>query len=166
MINKEYIEKTSDCCMISCTVREHECTNKSKFIPEACSSWTRSTVICAPLSCCMSHDLVCWLALCLRFPGWPHHVFPVRSIHRAAGLRYAEHHGGVWLVHLLCSYHILPRLPGLCQQGKRTATQIQPEICLFRIPHCEASTHVEAKNHILKDKCVLCIKLNGNQQEM
>lgn len=38
---------------------------EATFVPEACSSWTHSIVICAPLSFCMAHDLVCWLASCL-----------------------------------------------------------------------------------------------------
>ena len=72
------------------------------------------------LSCRMTHDLAGLPAL--WFPGRPLHVLPVRAVHPAAGVGHVEHHGGVRLVHLLRGDHILPWIPGLCQQGKKNKT--------------------------------------------
>lgn len=56
----------------------------------------------------------------LSFSGWRLHVLSVWPLHRAAGFGHTQHHGGIWLVHLLHRHHVLPGLPGLCHQGNRT----------------------------------------------
>lgn len=84
--------------------------------------------------CCMTHDLVYWLAVCLWFPGRPLHVFPVWAVHRAAGLRHVEHYGGVWLVHLLHCHNLLPWVSRLCQQGKQTHSNRDIQEIYTRIP--------------------------------
>lgn len=113
------------------TVTQHE------YINTTCS-WPAVARHTLPSSFPLFHSV--WLMTlfvwCLYFPGWPLHVFPVCPVFRAAGLHHAEHHEGVWLVHLLHSHHILPWLPRLCQQGKQTRSdRLSPDdVCHFLLP--------------------------------